>query len=206
MDMVGLPGRMSRRYPHEFSGGQRQRIGIARALVVEPDLVVCDEPVSALDVSIQAHVLNLLKDLQRELGLTLLFIAHNMAVVEHISDRVAVMYLGRVVEQAGKTATYADPRHPYTQALMSAIPLPDPGVRRQRIILRGDVPSPVYIPSGCRFHRRCWLYEQLGQPDNCTNEDPQLRAFGADPDHIAACHYAERSSEVLESTTKERVR
>ena len=205
MDMVGLQARMSRRYPHEFSGGQRQRIGIARALVVGPDLVVCDEPVSALDVSIQAHVLNLLSELQGELGLTLLFIAHNMAVVEHISDRVAVMYLGRVVEQADKTAAYADPRHPYTQALMSAIPLPDPGVRRQRIILRGDVPSPVNIPSGCRFNPRCWLFEQLQQPNDCVEVDPSLRDFGGSADHTAACHYAERSREVLDSTTKERV-
>ena len=205
MDLVGLQGRMSRRYPHEFSGGQRQRIGIARALVVEPDLVVCDEPVSALDVSIQAHVLNLLKGLQRELGLTLLFIAHNMAVIEHISDRVAVMYLGRVVEQSDRAATFADPRHPYTQALMSAIPLPDPDARRKRIILRGDVPSPINIPTGCRFHTRCWLFEQLQSPQDCQSVDPALREFGSDPDHTAACHYAERSREVLEAAAKEKV-
>lgn len=196
MELVGLTAYQSRRYPHEFSGGQRQRIGIARALILEPDLVVCDEPVSALDVSIQAQVLNLLKDLQRELGLTLLFIAHNMAVVEHISDRVAVMYLGRVVEQASRETTYVDPRHPYTQALMSAIPLPDPGVRRQRIILRGDVPSPVNIPVGCRFHTRCWLFDRLGQPADCQTVDPQLRAVG-EATHLAACHYAEQSREVL---------
>jgi peptide/nickel transport system ATP-binding protein/oligopeptide transport system ATP-binding protein len=205
MDLVGLAPYQSRRYPHEFSGGQRQRIGIARALVLEPELVVCDEPVSALDVSIQAQVLNLLRELQRELGLTLLFIAHNMAVVEHISDRVAVMYLGRVVETAERTTVYADPRHPYTQALMSAIPLPDPGTRRQRIILRGDVPSPINVPSGCRFHPRCWLYEQLGQPENCRTDDPQLRGFGGSADHTAACHYSERSAEVLASAPKEKV-
>jgi peptide/nickel transport system ATP-binding protein/oligopeptide transport system ATP-binding protein len=203
MDLVGLTAYQARRYPHEFSGGPRQRIGIARALIVEPDLVVCDEPVSALDVSIQAQVLNLLKELQRELGLTLLFIAHNMAVVEHISDRVAVMYLGRVVEQAGRETTYADPRHPYTQALMSAIPLPDPDVRRQRIILRGDVPSPINIPSGCRFHPRCWLYEQLGKPENCSTIDPTLVAIAGRDEHSAACHYAEQSRQELEARSKE---
>ncbi|MEX2548243.1 MAG: oligopeptide/dipeptide ABC transporter ATP-binding protein [Chloroflexota bacterium] len=205
MDLVGLAPYQARRFPHEFSGGQRQRIGIARALILEPDLVVCDEPVSALDVSIQAQVLNLLRDLQRELGLTLLFIAHNMAVVEHISDRVAVMYLGRVVEGAERRTIYANPRHPYTQALMSAIPLPDPDALRQRIILRGDVPSPINIPTGCRFHSRCWLYEQLGKPENCRTDDPELRAFGPDADHTAACHYAEQSREVLDSSAKERV-
>jgi oligopeptide transport system ATP-binding protein len=205
MDLVGLAPYTARRFPHEFSGGQRQRIGIARALVLEPDLVVCDEPVSALDVSIQAQVLNLLRDLQRELGLTLLFIAHNMAVVEHISDRVAVMYLGRVVEQSDREHTFADPRHPYTQALMSAIPLPDPDARRQRIILRGDVPSPVNIPSGCRFHPRCWLFEQLGRPENCQNVDPELHAISGDTEHIGACHYAEQSREVLDASAKERV-
>ncbi len=204
MDLVGLTAYQARRYPHEFSGGQRQRIGIARALILEPDLVVCDEPVSALDVSIQAQVLNLLKDLQRELGLTLLFIAHNMAVVEHISDRVAVMYLGRVVELAGRETTYADPRHPYTQALMSAIPLPDPDVRRQRIILRGDVPSPINIPSGCRFSARCWLYEQLGRPENCVTVDPALSQAGTRDDHTAACHYSDRSRAELDARSKER--
>jgi oligopeptide/dipeptide ABC transporter ATP-binding protein len=203
--LVGLDLATIDRYPHEFSGGQRQRIGIARALILEPDLIVCDEPVSALDVSIQAQVLNLLRDLQRDLGLTLLFIAHNMAVVEHISDRVAVMYLGRVVEQSERANVYSDPRHPYTQALMSAIPLPDPDARRQRIILRGDVPSPINVPSGCRFHTRCWLYEQLGHPDNCTTDDPELREFGGAAGHMAACHYAEKSREVLDASVKERV-
>jgi peptide/nickel transport system ATP-binding protein/oligopeptide transport system ATP-binding protein len=199
MDKVGLAPYQARRYPHEFSGGQRQRIGIARALVLKPDLIVCDEPVSALDVSIQAQVLNLLKELQAEMSLTLLFIAHNMGVVEHISDRVAVMYLGRIVELSDRETTYRDPRHPYTQALMSAIPLPDPEVRRKRIILRGDVPSPVNIPAGCRFNPRCWLYDRLGEPENCRTIDPELREIAAD--HLAACHYAERSSETLETTT-----
>jgi oligopeptide transport system ATP-binding protein len=199
MDKVGLARYHERRYPHEFSGGQRQRIGIARALVLEPDMIVCDEPVSALDVSIQAQVLNLLKELQAEMNLTLVFIAHNMGVVEHISDRVAVMYLGRIVELADRVTTYRDPRHPYTQALMSAIPLPDPEVRRKRIILRGDVPSPVNIPPGCRFNPRCWLYEQLGEPENCRTDDPTLREIAND--HRTACHYAERSRETLEATT-----
>jgi oligopeptide/dipeptide ABC transporter ATP-binding protein len=195
MDMVGLQPYHARRFPHEFSGGQRQRIGIARALVLEPELIVCDEPVSALDVSIQAQVLNLLRELQRELNLTLIFIAHNMAVVEHISNRVAVMYLGRIVELAEREATYRDPRHPYTQALMSAIPLPDPEARRQRIILRGDVPSPINIPAGCRFRPRCWLYEKLDRPERCAADDPALHEWL--PQHEAACHFADRSSETL---------
>jgi oligopeptide/dipeptide ABC transporter ATP-binding protein len=195
MDMVGLTQYQARRYPHEFSGGQRQRIGIARALVLQPDLVVCDEPVSALDVSIQAQVLNLLRALQRELGLTYVFIAHNMGVVEHISERVAVMYLGRVVELADRTEMYRDPRHPYTQALMSAIPVPDPELRRRRIILRGDVPSPVAIPAGCRFRPRCWLYEKLGKPERCATDDPALRDF--QPQHGVACHFADESRAAL---------
>jgi oligopeptide/dipeptide ABC transporter ATP-binding protein len=188
MDLVGLQPYHGRRFPHEFSGGQRQRIGIARALVLEPDLVVCDEPVSALDVSIQAQVLNLLKGLQGELGLTYLFIAHNLGVVEHISDRVAVMYLGRVAELADRRDLFTDGQHPYTQALLSAIPIPDPDLRRRRIILRGDVPSPVAPPSGCRFHPRCPLREQLGNPEICVTTDPSLEPIGGS-DHAVACHF-----------------
>jgi oligopeptide transport system ATP-binding protein len=187
MDLVGLSPWHASRYPHEFSGGQRQRIGIARALVLEPDLVVCDEPVSALDVSIQAQVLNLLKQLQQELGLTYLFVAHNMGVVEHISDRVAVMYLGRIAELADRRAIFKQQDHPYTQALMSAIPIPDPTMRRTRVILRGDVPSPVNPPSGCRFHPRCPLREQLGGPAICAEAVPALLPEVGQ--HQVACHF-----------------
>jgi oligopeptide/dipeptide ABC transporter ATP-binding protein len=188
MDLVGLQPYHARRFPHEFSGGQRQRIGIARALVLEPDLIVCDEPVSALDVSIQAQVLNLLKSLQRELGLTYLFIAHNMGVVEHISDRVAVMYLGRVAEIAERKDLFRDAEHPYTEALLSAIPIPDPELRRKRVILRGDVPSPVRPPAGCRFHPRCQLRESLGNPEICRTSVPQLIQIGGST-HEVACHF-----------------
>jgi oligopeptide/dipeptide ABC transporter ATP-binding protein len=187
MDMVGLQPYHARRYAHEFSGGQRQRIGIARALVLEPDLVVCDEPVSALDVSIQAQVLNLLKNLQRELGLTYVFIAHNMGVVEHISDRVAVMYLGRVAEITDRERIFAEPRHPYTQALLSAIPIPNPELRRSRVILGGDVPSPVNPPGGCTFHPRCPLRMEMGSPARCETEIPALVDAGRD--HVVACHF-----------------
>jgi peptide/nickel transport system ATP-binding protein/oligopeptide transport system ATP-binding protein len=192
MDLVGLQRYHARRYPHEFSGGQRQRIGIARALVLEPDLVVCDEPVSALDVSIQAQVLNLLRELQGELGLTYLFVAHNMGVVELISDRVAVMYLGKIMEVADRRAMFRDPEHPYTQALMSAIPIPNPELRRQRVILRGDVPSPVNPPSGCRFHPRCQLRQALGDPEICATHEPPLIALGDVAnglEHDCACHF-----------------
>ena len=187
MDLVGLMPYHARRYPHEFSGGQRQRIGIARALVLEPDLVVCDEPVSALDVSIQAQVLNLLNQLQRELGLTYVFVAHNMGVVEHISDRVAVMYLGRVAELADRRELFRHQEHPYTQALMSAIPIPNPELRRQRVILRGDVPSPVNPPRGCRFHPRCQLRQELDGPAICAQVVPPLIDLGGG--HECACHF-----------------
>ncbi len=207
MDLVGLMPYHARRYPHEFSGGQRQRIGIARALVLEPDLVVCDEPVSALDVSIQAQVLNLLNQLQRELGLTYVFVAHNMGVVEHISDRVAVMYLGRIAELADRRELFRHQEHPYTQALMSAIPIPNPELRRQRVILKGDVPSPVNPPSGCRFNPRCPLREELGGPRICVEVVPPLIELGGE--HHCACHFRQPGgaspAEIARSITPARV-
>jgi peptide/nickel transport system ATP-binding protein len=187
LDAVGLPTWALSRYPHEFSGGQRQRIGIARALVLGPDLIVADEPVSALDVSVQAQVINLLDELQEELGLTYLVIAHDLAVVRHISDVVGVMYLGTLVEEAPSDRLYSQPLHPYTRALMSAVPVPDPDVedRRERILLAGDLPSPANPPTGCRFHTRCpWA-----QPTRCPDERPELRTIGASR---VACHWAER--------------
>jgi oligopeptide transport system ATP-binding protein len=190
LEYVGLRRDYARRYPHEFSGGQRQRIGIARALALSPEFVVCDEPVSALDVSIQSQILNLLLDLRREFHLTYLFIAHNLSVVQYISDRVGVMYLGKIVELSPVDQLYADPRHPYTVALLSAVPVPDPHRRTRRLVLKGDVPSPANPPSGCRFHTRCWLREQLGNPEVCSTEDPPLRDLGNG--QLAACHFAER--------------
>jgi peptide/nickel transport system ATP-binding protein len=181
LDKVGLPRDAMKRFPHEFSGGQRQRIGIARALAPGSDLIICDEAVSALDVSVKAQIVNLLSDLQDELGLTLLFISHDLAIVEHLTHHVAVMYLGKIVEISDRRTLFATPHHPYTKALLSAVPVPDPKIKRDRVILRGDVPSPIKPPTGCRFHTRCPLAY-----DRCRYEEPLLRSVGSG--HLSACH------------------
>jgi oligopeptide transport system ATP-binding protein len=196
LSLVGLDAALVNRYPHQLSGGQRQRVGVARALVMEPALVICDEPVSALDVSIQGQILNLLSDLQAQLGLAYLMISHDLAIVRHISHRVAVMYFGRLMETADRDTLYKNPRHPYTRALLAAVHIPDPHIERRRRArpLPGEVPSPSNPPTGCRFHTRCPLREYLGRPAECEQVEPEFRDLGGG--HRVACHFAERSGEV----------
>jgi len=192
LEIVGLDTLHAVRYPHEFSGGQRQRIGMARALALSPKLVICDEPVSALDVSIQAQIINLLQELQEKLGLTYLFISHDLSVVKHISNRVAVMYLGKIVEIADKHAIYFNPQHPYTEALLAVIPVPDPTLKKRHILLRGEIPSPINPPEGCRFHSRCPFVGRV-----CTSEEPPLVTIG--DDHFVACHFRRGAETVSQS-------
>ncbi len=198
MDMCGLDSRFYDRKPHELSGGQRQRVGIARALAVNPTFLVCDEPVSALDASVQAQILNLLMDLKEQMGLTYLFIAHNLGVIRHISDHVAIMYLGRIVESGPRDEVFSNPKHPYTRALLSSAPIPDPvkerKAKRDRIVLTGDIPNAAKPPSGCRFHTRCWLYRELGEPEQCRTVPTQLSPVGALQN--SDCHFAESSPQL----------
>ena len=203
LEIVGLRRDYTRRFPHEFSGGQRQRIGVARALALSPDFIVCDEPVSALDVSIQSQVLNLLLDLKRDLNLTYLFISHNLSVVEYFSDRIGVMYLGKLVEVGTVEELYRNASHPYTVALLSAIPDADPRKRRKRLVLKGDVPSPAAPPSGCRFHTRCWLRERLDNPELCVTTEPELRVIDQ-TGHRAACHFVSEINETVVQDVAER--
>jgi peptide/nickel transport system ATP-binding protein len=205
LEAVKLRRDYSRRYPHEFSGGQRQRIGIARALALSPDFIFADEPVSALDVSIQSQVLNLMAELRDRFNLTYLFVAHNLSVVKYISDRLGVMYLGALAEVGDVDDVYDRPLHPYTVSLMSAVPDADPTVRKRRIVLTGDVPSPANPPSGCRFHTRCWLREHLDNPEVCSTERPELREFR--PGHQVACHFPEQvTPDVIEAASRPDIR
>jgi oligopeptide/dipeptide ABC transporter ATP-binding protein len=197
LQQVGMPADAVHRYPHEFSGGQRQRIGIARALALHPSFIVCDEPTSALDVSVRAQVINLLQDLQKQMGLSYLMISHDLGAVRHISKQVAVMYLGRIVEQAPTAALYDAPRHPYTHVLLSAIPVPDPAQRRKRVTaVDDDIPSPINVPSGCAFHPRCPLYELLGKPENCRRELPKLEPIEPGSPHVVRCHYHQETAKL----------